>query len=359
MKPFSSTASKAASAGLLAVACVLLAAPAHAGSLVVRDKDGSQWVVVEDPADDRDDYLLKRTQADRKPDLRFGRDGATNFTMGSDNDSPTSVRVEAANRRVWAVGSNLSGNQPQPVVARFDANGGIDTRWGVQGKVQLAPSGMAMRPNDVMPLSDGSVLVAGDMPNMGSPRAIVFRLKPDGSLDTSFGRGGVWQRPGTEPAAATSLAVGGDGSVAVSVMLRGQKPMGEIWTLGDVPPQLIAKDPLDDSIDEEDTRIEWVGDHFGWNTNGGPTQPVPPASLEHRAAAQTPASSPSTDPGGGAFNPFAANSNASAASAPQADDDGLPWLWVGLAAALAVGLTALFFKRGREPEPGPRQDARR
>jgi hypothetical protein len=356
MKPLSSTASKAAWTGALLAA---LAVPAHAGSLVVRDKDGSQWLVVEDPADDRDDYLLKRLQADRKPDLRFGRDGVTNFTMGSDNDSPTSVRVEAANRRVWMVGSNLSGNQPQPVVSRFDANGNMDTRWGVQGKVQLAPSGMAVRPNDVMPLSDGSVLVAGDMPNMGSPRAIVFRLKPDGALDTSFGRGGVWQRPGTEAAAATSLAVGGDGSVAVSIMLRGPKPMGEIWSLNDVPPQLLAKDALDDSIDEEDTRIEWIGDHFGWNTNGGPTQPVPPATLEHHAAAQSAAASSSSDPGQGAFNPFAANSSASAASAPQAEEDGVPWLWIGLAAALAVGLTALFFMRGREPEPGPRQDARR
>ena len=143
-------------------------------------------------------------------------------------------------------------------------------------------------------------------------------------------------------------------------MLRGPKPMGEIWTLADVPPQLIAKDPLDDSFDEEDTRIEWVGDHFGWNTNGGPTQPVPPASLERRAGAQPAAASSPSDPGQGAFNPFSANASASAPSAPQPEEDGLPWLWIGLAAALAVGLTGLFFKRGRgEAEPTRRQDARR
>jgi hypothetical protein len=365
MKPSSSMILRAArlgaslGAGGVLLAAALAATPAHAGSLNVRDPAGGQWLVIEDPDDDRDDYLLKHLGADRKADPRFGHNGVTPFTMGSDNDSPSSVRVEASSRRVWMVGSNLSGTQPQPVVARFDANGGPDLRWGVQGKVQLSPSGMGMRPNDVLPLSDGSVLIAGETPNLGSPRAVVFHLKADGLLDTAFGKGGIWERPGTEPASATSLAVGGDGSVAVSVNIRGQKPTGEIWSLNDQPPVLVARDPMEDGVDEEDTRIEWLGDHWSWNTSGGPTNPVPPASLQHKAAVQSAAASAPSDPGGGAFNPFAANNSASAPPPAQAEDDGVPWLWIALAALLALGMTAVFFKGRREPQPPARPNARR
>jgi hypothetical protein len=367
MIPSSSTILRAArhgaflGAGGALLAAALAAAPAHAGSLNVRDPAGGQWLVVEDPDDEHDDYLVKHLGADRKPDPRFGRGGSTAFTMGSDNDSPSSVRVEASSGRVWMVGSNLSGSRPQPVVARFDPTGNIDLRWGVQGKVQLSPSGMGVRPNDVLPLSDGSVLVAGETPNLGSPRAVVFHLKSDGSLDMSFGAGGVWQRPGAEAASATSLAVGADGSVAVSVTLRGAKPSGEIWSLNDQPPVIIARDPLEDGVDEEDTRIEWIGDHWTWNTSGGPTNPVPPASLLKKVSAVqgAAASAASSDPGQGAFNPFAANNSASAPPPPQTDDDNVPWLWIGLAAALALGMTTVFFRGRREQQPPARPNARR
>jgi hypothetical protein len=347
--------------GALLAATLAVAPAAHAGSLNVRDPAGGQWLVVENPDDDHEDYLLKHLGGDRKPDPRFGRGGMTNFTMGSDNDSPSSVRVEASSGRVWMVGSNLAGSRPQPVVARFDPNGNVDLRWGVQGKVQLSPSGMGVRPNDVLPLSDGSVLVAGETPNLGSPRAIVYHLKADGSLDLSFGSGGVWQRPGGEGASATSLAVGGDGTVAVSVTVRSQRPSGEIWSLNDKPPLIVAKDPLDEGVDEEDTRIEWIGDRWTWNTNGGPTNPVPAASLQHKASLiqTSPASAASSDPGQGAFNPFAATSTASAPPPPQVEEDNIPWLWIALAAALAMGMTTVFFMGRREPQPPARPNARR
>ena len=367
MIPSSSTILRAARRGACLVAggallaAALASAPAQAGSLNVRDPAGGQWLVVEDPNDDHDDYLLKHLGADRKPDPRFGRTGVTEFTLGSDNDSPSSVRVEGSTRRVYMVGSNLSGNMPQPVVARFQADGNADLRWGVQGKVQLSPSGMGLRPSDVLPLSDGSVLVAGETPNLGAPRAIVYHLKSDGALDLSFGKGGIWQRPGSEPAAATSLAVGADGTVAVSVSIRGPKPSGEIWSLNDQPPVIVAKDPLDDGVDEEDTRIEWQGDHWTWNTNGGPTNPVPPASLLHKAPTMQTgaASAASSDPGQGAFNPFAANNTTSAPPPPPTEEDNIPWLWIALAAALALGMTTVFFMGRREPQPPARPNARR
>jgi uncharacterized delta-60 repeat protein len=326
----------------------LVAGPARAGSLVVRDTDGSQWAAVEDPVEESSDYLLKRIGADGRSDPGFGRAGQSTFTISPQNDAPASVRVDATHR-IWMVGASIAGNQPQPVIERFLPNGSIDLRWGVQGKVQLSPGGLAVQPNDLLPLSDGSVLVAGETSGSTSPKAVVFHLRPDGSLDLSFGNAGLWQRAGdADTSSATSLAASGDGVAAVSVAVRGAKPAAELWSLNDAPPKLILHKPLDDSTDGADLRTAWSTDHWALNTAVGPTGIVPPASLANHPAAPAPASVAyaASDPGEGGFNPFAADP-ASAPAAPGATDDGLPWTSIGLAAALAAVVGGALFARGR------------
>jgi hypothetical protein len=344
-----------------ALACALVSLPASAGSLSVRDTDGSQWTVTEDAAEDAEDFLLKRLGPDRKPDLRFGKSGQTPFTLGADNDSPTSVRVDST-RRVWAAGATMSGNQPQPVVARFGPDGSLDTRWGVQGRVQGGPVGTPVRPNDLLPLADGSVLVAGETPGQGGPKPVVYHLGADGRIDPSFGRGGIWQRPGTESGSAAGLSVGPDGSIVVGVNVHGPKPWTEVWLLNDVPPALVGKDNTDDPPDEDDLRTEWTGNRWVVTGNGGPTQIVPAATLARRGtAAQAPGSAPADTTGQGGFNPFAAEAPASTQpSAPHdADDGGVPWGWIAVIVALALGVLGVLFVRGGKAQPPMGQNARR
>ena len=349
------------SAAALAALALLASLPAQAGSLSVRDTDGSQWTIVEDPADDTDDYLIKRLGTDRKPDPRFGHQGETAFKLGADNDSPTTLRVDAT-RRAWTGGSTMSGNQPQPVIARFTADGSIDPRWGVQGRVQGGPVGTPMRPNDLLPLADGSVLVAGETPGAGGPRPVVYHLTADGRVDASFGTGGTWQRPGPEAGGAAGLAVGPDGTIVVAIAVHGAKPATEILALNDVPPTLISRETPEEAADEDDLRSEWIGSRWVANSNGGPTQIVPAATLQRRPAATTAPTTPaSSDSGQGGFNPFAAEAPASAQAAPREADDGggIPWLWIGIAVALALGVVGVLFMRGGGAQTPARQNARR
>ena len=317
----------AALLALLAGACT----PALAGSLTVRDTD-SAWTVTDDPVADANDFLLKHLVNGTSPDDHFGRGGQTAFTLGAGNNPPASVRVDAG-RRTWMVGASLAGNQPQPVIARFLANGGADLRWGTQGKVQFSPAGVAVKPNDVLPLADGSALVAGEATGLASPRAVVFHLNPDGSLDRAFGTGGVWQRPGdAESSSATSLAASPDGLATVAISVRGARPGAELWSVSDAGLAMMQRKPGDDAGDGEDLRAEWQG-HWELVNGGGPTGVVPAALLSNRAAAPA-AASAGSDPGGGAFNPFAPE--AASAPAAAAEDDGLPWMWILVAVAVAV-----------------------
>ena len=347
-------APRAATGAAAALALLVFAGPpAHAGSMTVRDAN-SAWTVNDDPQADANDYLLKHLVNGTSPDPSFGRNGETAFTLGASNDPPASVRVDATHR-TWMVGASLAGNQPQPVIARFMANGNADLHWGVQGKVQLSPAGVAVKPNDLLPLADGSVLVAGEVTGTMTPRAVVFHLNADGSLDRRFGSGGVWQRAGEGDAStATSLAASSDGTVSVAVAVRGAKPGAELWSLSDVAPAVIQRKPLDDTSDGEDLRVEWLTDHWALNTGGGPTGVVPAALLTNHPLSPV-AAAAASDPGEGGFNPFAVE----AASAPAAtSDDGLSWPWVGVLAVLFAGIAGMVVLRARKPKTVLRQPPR-
>jgi Domain of unknown function (DUF5122) beta-propeller len=237
-------------------------------------------------------------------------------------------------RRTWMVGASLAGNQPQPVVARFLADGNADLRWGVQGKLQMTPAGVSIKPNDLLPLADGSVLVAGEVTGLVTPRAAVYHLKADGSLDPRFGSGGVWQRPGeADSSTATSLAASTDGL--------------ELWSLTDAAPAVLLHQPLDPGSDGEDLRVEWLADHWALGNGGGPTGIVPPALLTNRAPAAG-ASTAASDQGSGGFSPFSAD--AASAAAAETADDGLPWAWIGIAVVIAAAAAGVLLMRSRAPD---------
>jgi hypothetical protein len=345
---------KAARAAAALAFLAVASAPAHAGSMTVRDAD-STWTVNEDPQADANDFLLKHLVNGTLADEHFGHDGQTAFTLGTSNDPPASVRVDATHR-TWMVGASLAGNQPQPVIARFAADGNADLRGGVQGKLQLTPAGVPVKPNDLLPLADGSVLVAGEITGDATPRAVVFHLNADGSLDRRFGSGGLWQRAGEGDAStATSLAASADGTVAVAVAVRGAKPGAELWSVSDAAPAVIQRKPLADTSDGEDLRVEWLTDRWVLSNDGGPTTVVPAALLTNRPQAPG-AASAAGDPGEGGFSPFAVE----AASAPAAaNDDGLPWTWIAIAAVLLAATAGVFVVRARQPKTVLRKPHRR
>ena len=349
-------------AGLLAW-LAFAAAPSHAGSLTVRDADASRWTVTEDPTEDAPGFLLRHFGADNKPDPRFGRAGQSSFSITANNDAPISVRVDAVHR-VWMVGASISGNQPQPVVERFTPDGNLDLRWGVQGKAQLSPNGLAIQPKDLLPLADGSVLVAGETAGGAVPRAVVFHLLADSRLDVSFGVGGAWLRASDgDASSATSLAASADGVAAAAVVVRGEKPGEELWSLNDKPPTLIRQQPLADTTDGDDVRAIWTADHWSLASGGGPTSVVPAALLSNHPGA--PASAPAavasaaSDTGLGGFNPFE-DPAASAPAASTLSDDGLPWTAIGIGVVVVVaGIAGAFAMRRRGPKTVLKAGARR
>ena len=84
---------------------------------------------------------------------------------------------------------------PQPLLAMFDASGSLDPSFGDGGVLRLSkPDGSLFLAavEEVVPLSDGKILVKGTFPGAASMESLFFaRLNPDGSYDPTFGEGGL------------------------------------------------------------------------------------------------------------------------------------------------------------------------
>ncbi len=77
-------------------------------------------------------------------------------------------------------------------LTRFNGDGTVDRSFGDHGLVETDLLRYATFPTDIAILNDGKILVAGHSTEAGKPKTwVVARYHADGNLDTSFGKGGV------------------------------------------------------------------------------------------------------------------------------------------------------------------------
>jgi uncharacterized delta-60 repeat protein len=101
------------------------------------------------------------------------------------------------------------------MLARFNANGTLDTSYGVAGKVTTQFSNYA-NARDIAIQKDGKIIVCGSLYNRDGSDIVIARYNIDGSLDTSFDGDGllITDLGGTDIPFA--LIVQADGKILVS-----------------------------------------------------------------------------------------------------------------------------------------------
>lgn len=109
------------------------------------------------------------------------------------------------------------------MVARFDANGHLDASFNFNGLVAIDFNGGGDACTGIALQADGRIVVAGftQSPATQGTDFAVARLKPDGSLDTSFGAGTGkvvvgFDLGGTKNDTAQALALQPDGRIVVA-----------------------------------------------------------------------------------------------------------------------------------------------
>jgi uncharacterized delta-60 repeat protein len=176
------------------VATVAVGSDATVRSLVLQP-DGmlvaAGWIGgdITDPA-----AVLVRIDSNGTLDPLFGSGGIAVAPAGT---NATDLLVEPSGKLVAAAGVGPSGTGflfPDSLAAiRWNADGSLDSSFGSGGVAKVTPTGLPALANAIVREPDGGFLVAGDavVGSMGVTNIALARFEADGNLDPSYGSGGL------------------------------------------------------------------------------------------------------------------------------------------------------------------------
>ena len=127
--------------------------------------------------------------ADGDIDTTYGTNGLSR-TIESGLGAAVDIAVQADDKSVV-----LSAKNTDFAVLRFNTDGSRDTTFGTGGEVLINFATSSSQPSDapqaIVIQPDGKILVAGSTSPAGNPDFAIARLNSDGTLDASFGNGGL------------------------------------------------------------------------------------------------------------------------------------------------------------------------
>jgi uncharacterized delta-60 repeat protein len=168
------------------------------------------------------DIALARLDALGNLDNTFGNGGTAvqdigaTFQVINTNDYATALAVQSDGKLV-AVGQTGDDFYSGFALARYTPDGALDLTFGKNGKIVTAFVDPYNGANAVAIQTDGKILLAGSVDDNSSVSFALARYNPDGTLDVSFGLGGLAKAslPEVSPL-APSLAIQTDGKIVLA-----------------------------------------------------------------------------------------------------------------------------------------------
>lgn len=150
-------------------------------------------------------------------DSGFGTGGITLTSVGGGDDEARAVAIQP-DGRIVAAGHWQNGSNYDFALARFNADGSLDTSFGTGGKLTTAIGSSSEYARAVVVQADGRIVAAGFSNIAGTDDFALVRYNSDGTLDTSFGVGGK---------RTTSFGTGQDTAYALTL-----QPDGKLIAVG-------------------------------------------------------------------------------------------------------------------------------
>jgi uncharacterized delta-60 repeat protein len=178
------------------------------------------------------DFAVVRLNANGTLDKTFGKSGLAKTDMGATIEKIEAIAV-APDGKIVVAGASRVNNENQFALARYNANGSLDTTFGSGGKVltNLRPgregiAGIALQGDKIL-VAGTSSASAGNHP----PEFTVARYTSSGALDTNAASGFGPIDPGTGLHAGfvTTLFSGSEGGNAANLAIQSD---GKIVAVG-------------------------------------------------------------------------------------------------------------------------------
>jgi uncharacterized delta-60 repeat protein len=159
------------------------------------------------------EIAVLRYNTDGSLDSSFDSDGKVTTTIGSD-DLAKSVAIQSDGKIVVA-GSSNNGSDDDFALIRYNTDGSLDSSFALDGKVITVFGSSSDFGNSVALQSDGKIVVAGSSNNGSDNEFAVARYSADGSLDSSFDSDGKVTTAIGSGDFAFSAAIQSDGKIVV------------------------------------------------------------------------------------------------------------------------------------------------
>ena len=137
------------------------------------------------------DFAAARLLSNGSLDLSFGVNGKVSSGVKVGDDIGTSVALQTDGKIVVAGYARDSGSDTDFAAVRYNTNGSLDNTFDTDGKVTTKVKAADDFARSVAIEPDGKIVIAGETDNISNLDFAVVRLNTDGSLDTSFGLGGI------------------------------------------------------------------------------------------------------------------------------------------------------------------------
>ena len=159
-------------------------------------------------------FCVMRYNSDGTPDGAFDGDGVVITAFESTAGATRDLGIQPDGKIVVA-GESFHNFAVTPVLARYNADGSLDTSFDSDGKVMI-PNSLQFQTSALALQSDGKMVVAGS--SFGFVQSITLaRYDSDGSLDETFGSAGfVTTSIGPTHAAAAAVALQTDGRIVAA-----------------------------------------------------------------------------------------------------------------------------------------------
>jgi uncharacterized delta-60 repeat protein len=142
-----------------------------------------------------ENVLVMRLNADGTLDTTFGANGIVTTNVSDYGEYGYAVTIQPDGKLVVAGEVSIGGTDVQALVLRYNSDGGLDGTFGNSGIFQYSdPADGWDKAYGVTLQADGKVVVTGSTSTQSAlalTDLLVLRLNTDGTLDNTFGNGGV------------------------------------------------------------------------------------------------------------------------------------------------------------------------
>jgi uncharacterized delta-60 repeat protein len=162
------------------------------------------------------DFAVARYNSDGTLDTSFGSGGRVTTDFAGRSDNATAVTVQPDGKILVAGGADVAGTQIDFALVRYNSSGSLDSTFGSGGKVTTDFNGGLDAVTSIGLQTDGRIVLAG-FATAGDPHMGLARYNANGTLDTSFGAGGkiITDINGTRNF-ANAVAIQSDGKIVAA-----------------------------------------------------------------------------------------------------------------------------------------------